>query len=304
MRMLQSRRLADLQVLDPAEEIVASTVTVFGQAAVLAAGRGGRADQPSDSGTRMYLHDGDEGWHAVPLAGPAADHPLVDALPSGEILLVGTRCRRGSDGTVEHNAHVFDPAGAHLRSFCLGDGVEHLGVDAAGTIWVSYFDEGVFGNHGWNDPIGAAGLVRFDSHGRRIWTYSPPSGAGAIADCYALNVDSRTTWIYYYTDFPLVQISNGRARAYAPTPIRGAKALVTYRDEVVFIGAYGDPLTLADCRLVDSTVQYRDDALVLDADGAPLHMFVPITARGSRLYLQTDHHILCVDLADPDNRTK
>ncbi len=303
MRMLQSTHLADLPVLEPAEEIVASTVTVFGQAAVLAAARGGRADQPWDAGARMYLHDGDESWHAAPLAGATVAYPLVEMLAGGEILLVGTRCRRGSDGRAENNAHVFDPSGAHLRSFCLGDGVEHLGVDAAGTIWVSYFDEGVFGNHGWTDPIGAAGLVRFDNHGERVWAYSPPSGAGAIADCYALNVDYRDTWICYYTDFPLVQISNGRARAYAPTPIRGAKALAIYRDEVVFIGAYGDPLTLADCRLVDSTVQYRDDALVLDADGAPLHMFVPITTRGSRLYLQTNHHLLCVDLADQENRS-
>jgi hypothetical protein len=29
-----------------------------------------------------------------------------------------------------------------------------VGVDAAGTIWVGYFDEGIFGNLGRDDPIG------------------------------------------------------------------------------------------------------------------------------------------------------
>jgi hypothetical protein len=299
--LLRSGHVAELPPLDPSEEIVAATATVVGEMAVVATPRAGWP-QPPDCRPRVYVHDGDQTWRAVALTGPRATYPLLDLLPDGDILVVNARCHRWGDGSVEDNAHVFDPAGAHLRSFCLGDGIEHLGVDAAGTIWVGYFDEGVFGNLGWNDPIGAAGVVRFDSHGHRLWTYQPPPGTNPIADCYALNVDARTTWAYYHTDFPLVQLTDGQARAYAPTPVRGARHLLTYRDQVIFIGEYDDPLRLADCHLTGTTVQYRGQALLHDPDGAPLHLFQPISTRGSRLYLHTDQQILIADLADQDSR--
>lgn len=299
VRMLQCRQVAQLPTLEePAEQIFAVTVSVFGQLAVLTRPRSGQADQPGDCAGRVYLHDGDQGWWSIRLDGPAVTYPLLDLMPDGNILVVDARCRRYRDGTADDNAHVFDSAGPHLRSFCLGDGIERLGVDAAGTIWVGYFDEGVFGNRGWRDPIGAAGLVRFDSHGQRLWTYQPPSAAQAIIDCYALNVDARTTWTYYYTDFPLVKITSGRARAYAPTPVRGARHLLVYRDEVIFVADYDDPLRLTDCRLTDTTVQYRSRAILLDPDGTPLQLFDPITAHGSRLYLHADRRILHTDLAD------
>ncbi|MDG4823252.1 hypothetical protein O7635_15455 [Asanoa sp. WMMD1127] len=287
MRTLRCWQVAELPTLESAEEIVAATGTVFGQLVVLAVAR--------DSAASVHLYDGDQGWRRVPLAGAAVAYPLVDLLPDGDILVVSSRCRRFRDGTAEDNAHVFDPAGAHVRSFCLGDGIEHIGVDAAGTIWVGYFDEGVFGNLGWDDPIGAAGLVRFDGHGRRLWTYQPPAGAEPIADCYALNVDARTTWAYYYTGFPLVQITDGRARAHTPTPVRGARHLLVHRDEVLFIGEYGDPMRLTFSRLTDDTVA---PAVLVDTDDAPLHAFHPIATHGSRLYLHADHRVLWADLAE------
>jgi hypothetical protein len=137
--------------------------------------------------------------------------------------------------------------------------------------------------------------------GRRLWTYNAPSGSDPIFDCYALNVDARTTWAYYYTDFPLVQITGGRARAYAPTPVRGARHVMIYRDEVVFVGEYEDRLRLTDCRLVGDTVQLRGQACLVDPDDTPLPLFRPITARGSRLWLRTGRHILVAGLADQDN---
>ena len=295
MRALRCRQVAELPVLAGADEVVAATASVFGQLAILVAPRG---SEPSADNSRVYVHDGEQGWAVTRLTGPAIAYPLLDLLPDGGILIVGARCQRFRDGTAEDNAHVFDASGAHLRSFCLGDGIEHVGVDAAGTIWVSYFDEGVFGNLGWAEPIGAAGLLRFDSHGRRLWAYEPPSGADHIVDCYALNVDARTTWAYYYGQFPLVRITDGRAQAYLPTPVRGAALLLAYRDEVIFVGDYDDPVRLAACRLTDRGVQYDGDVLLLDPNGARLHSFHPVTARGSRLYLQVEGRILQVDLAD------
>ena len=220
MRKVRCRLVARLPML-PAEVIVAATATVDGRVAVLATPRAASPGQYHSAS--VYAHDGDLTWWPIELTGPAVGHSVLDLLPDGEILVVGSRSQRFRDGTVEDNAHVFDPGGAHLRSFCLGDGIERIGVDSAGTIWVGYFDEGVFGNLGWDDPMGAAGLVRFDDHGHRLWGYQSPAGVGEVADCHALNVDARTTWAYYYPDFPLVQISNGRVRAYTPTPVRGAR---------------------------------------------------------------------------------
>ncbi len=177
-------------------------------------------------------------------------------------------------------------------------------MDDAGSIWVAYFDEGVFGNLGWTQPVGAAGLARFSRHSDRLWTYTPPPGAAEIADCYALNVAARTTWIYYYTDFPLVQITNGRTRAYAPTPVRGARAVVVHDHDVVFIGDYDDPLRLSSCHRTRDTVEYRGLATIIGPDDAPLTLFHLVAARGSRLYLRTTTHIMLVDIADEPNQTR
>jgi hypothetical protein len=250
MRFLHAREVAALPWLAPTEEIVADTVSVHGQVAVLAAARTLPSTTPAAGSlatATVYLHDDDGGWRAVAVDVSATAYPHLDILPDGDLLIVGARCRRYRDGSTDDNAHTFDPTGTHRSAFCLGDGIEHIGVDDAGSIWVAYFDEGVFGNLGWTQPVGAAGLVRFSRHSDRLWTYTPPPGAAEIADCYALNVDARTTWIYYYTDFPLVQITNGRTRAYAPTPVRGARAVVVHDHDVVFIGDYDDPLRLSSC---------------------------------------------------------
>jgi hypothetical protein len=314
VRTIRCRHVAELPAVEAAEEIVAMSAAVDGRICVLSAPRAvdtEEAVQGRHAAARVHVHDGDATWWTAKLAGRPVAYPLLELLPGGQILLVGARSRRFRDGTVEDNAHVFGPDGRHLRSFCLGDGIEHLGVDAAGTIWVGYFDEGVFGNLGWDEPIGAAGLVRFDDRGHRLWTYQPVAGTDQIVDCYALNVDARTVYAYYYSDFPLIQITDGRTHAYTPTPVRGARHLLVLRDQVVFVGQYNDPLHLADCRLtghpsraghVGGGVDYLRQAVLHDPDGAPLHLYRPITARGGRLWVHANDRILLADLADDDNR--
>ncbi len=74
-------------------------------------------------------------------------------------------------------------------------------------IWVSYFDEGVFGK-----GIGRQGLVCFNSVGDPVFKYGEFAEQNAlpmIADCYGMNVDQTgEVWINYYTDFPLVRLCN------------------------------------------------------------------------------------------------
>lgn len=161
--------------------------------------------------------------------------PSVQPLPDGRLLVVGARCRRRG-GDPEHNAAVHDPDGTPVRTGVLGDGIEHVRTTTAGDVWVGYFDEGVFGNLGWDDPIGAPGLVRFDADLRQTWRYEPPEEAGFIADCYALNVTDTETWTCYYNAFPVVRIRDGRAEAWpAGVP---AQALAVHGDRVALVGGY------------------------------------------------------------------
>ncbi len=108
----------------------------------------------------------------VPIAELTSTFPTVQTFPDGAVLVVGRRCRWSPEGP-EHNAAIYGPEGALIRTGVLGDGIEHVAVSSSGDIWVGYFDEGVFGNYGWGgpgpEPIGSAGLVRFDRSLRPVW---------------------------------------------------------------------------------------------------------------------------------------
>jgi hypothetical protein len=144
----------------------------------------------------------------------------------------------------EPNAVVVGPDGAVQSELTLGDGIENLQTSPGGSIWVSYFDEGVFGNYGWHGtgrsrPLGSSGLVCFGPDGSVRWEFQPPAGHDMICDCYALNVAGETVWAYYYTDFPLARIKAGRVRAWS-TDVEGARAVAVAGDRVLFAGGYRD----------------------------------------------------------------
>jgi hypothetical protein len=101
--------------------------------------------------------------------------------------------------------HVYDKSGQHQRTLDLGGGISDVQTSANGHIWVSYIDEGVFG-----DGIGSYGVVAFDISGQPIFKYhefAEPHDLPSIADCYAMNVSGEDeAWLCYYTDFPLVSL--------------------------------------------------------------------------------------------------
>ena len=74
---------------------------------------------------------------------PAGDH----------FLLLGARCAYRENGP-DQNAWIVSRDGTVLSRFCLGDGIQDCVVKKDGTIITSYFDEGVFGNYGWDEPLG------------------------------------------------------------------------------------------------------------------------------------------------------
>lgn len=126
-----------------------------------------------------------------------------------ELLLVGARSRYYGRDHYDLNAAVFGRDGAARRRFLVGDGIQSVQTTAGGLIWTSFFDEGVFGNYGWDRPVGESGLIAWDAEGIRVFTNSEAD----IADCYALNVVSdEEVWFYYYTDFKLCRLSGPAAR--------------------------------------------------------------------------------------------
>jgi hypothetical protein len=131
------------------------------------------------------------------------------------LLLVSARCD-WSPRQIEKNALILGWDGKRRRRLSLGDGIEDVRTTPEGTIWVSYFDEGVVGNRGWNHPgpapIGATGLVAFDRKGSVRWSYDARrAGTDSIVDVYALNVrGADDVWLYFYTEFSIVHVTAGR----------------------------------------------------------------------------------------------
>ena len=127
----------------------------------------------------------------------------IDLFSDGTLLLVQGRCLKEGN-YIERNARRYNPNGHLIDAFTLGDGISHMQIDETDTIWVSYFDEGIFGNFGWDDPMGSAGLNAYSISGHKIW------GANnyGMIDCCALNVvSSKEVYYFYYDDFNLVQLS-------------------------------------------------------------------------------------------------
>ena len=107
-------------------------------------------------------------------------------------------------------AVLYDRAGRLNNTLDLGDGSKDVQTTSGGKIWVSYFDEGIYG-----DGIGSLqGVVCFDSAGHPIFKYfdfAEQHQLPFIDDCYSMNVASENeVWLSYYSAFPLVHIDRFR----------------------------------------------------------------------------------------------
>ncbi len=133
----------------------------------------------------------------------------IDMFVDGRILFVNARsCWRGA-GDYDKNAAIYDPRTATIERICLGDGISEVAIDGRNRIWVTYYDEGVFGNYGWNieEPgFGSGALVCFDTAGKILWAMNdhftsgtpdkPIMRLGEFAEeCWSLNV--ATDGIYF-----------------------------------------------------------------------------------------------------------
>lgn len=166
--------------------------------------------------------------------------PLIDVFPDGKVLVAGARCAWYEEGEFDLNGVLYDPVTGGCTRILLGDGIVQLHVDRRGLIWVSYFDEGIFGNFGWGNPgplpIGAAGLACFSESGEKVWEFE-----GKIEDCYALNVSGSEAFAYYYTEFPICRLSGDFRVTSWRTELRGCRHLAVSGSKVLLSGQYDDP---------------------------------------------------------------
>jgi hypothetical protein len=240
----------------------------------------------------------------VSIAEQAFAYPHVQPLPEGEVLLVGARCSWEDEAT-KPNAVIYDADGRPVREGVLGDGIAAVQATPTGDIWVSYFDEGVFGNLGWGGPgpapIGSPGLIRCTADLDIAWRY-PYDSFGAISDCYALNVTGNDAWAYYYTDFPIVRIRADEITGWA-NEVKGAHALVVTDDRVVLVGGYRkDRHRILAGNLEGDAFSPAAPARLVMPDGRPLPEEAALYGRGDELHVVLGHEWLKVhadDLTSP-----
>ncbi len=238
-----------------------------------------------------------DGARCLDIAIDDAPFDLHDLQSLGEdLLVVSARSQRRSGGEADANGRIYGSDGACKRAIVLGDGIGALQTGGDGTIWTGYFDEGVIGNNGWTQPLGASGLVAWNRDGEAVYRYSPPAGTDRMTDCYAVNVADDATWCYYYTQFPLVRIENGRETGVWKPAVQGSHGFAVGGGYALFGGGYADYDHIQLFALHDDGGSERIASFALtDEHGRrlPGHNLV---GRGQSLYLRNDDAIYRFDI--------
>jgi len=226
-------------------------------------------------------------------------YPKIQPLPNGEVLIVAARCYNRS-GNPEQNAAVYDVNGVFTRRFVMGDGIGHVQVARDGSIWAGYSDEGVFGNYGWVEPLGASGLVHLDAHGGVIWKFEPSDEVDFIADCYSLNVARDAVWLCPYTDFPVIRLKPGGTKRAWKSEFAGARAITSDNHRVLLFGGYTENRTRCVVQdLGDDSMKNAREVGFLLHSGEKLER-PQVRGRGSILHFFVDTSWYQLDLAQHD----
>jgi len=237
----------------------------------------------------LAVHAGNGRSRVVLLPRLDVTFPRIDVFPDGRILVAGARSAWRGENDFDVNGIVCDPSTGSSKRILLGDGIEDVFVDRRGLVWVSYSDEGIFGNFGWGGPgpapVGATGLACFSGDGEKIWEFPPQR---PIFDCYALNVSGAEVAVFYDRDFPICRIGPDFDLVYWSTGLRGCAAFAISGDAALFAGQCGDPLDTGYCGILDRgrlrnvrTVRLRLPGGKSMADGR-------LVGRGGYLYFRDD----------------
>lgn len=165
----------------------------------------------------IHLKDGQK--KVIDLPKETWNYRYIQPIDDGKFLLVCARSYYHDAQNIEENARVYDENGRFIRSFCLGDGIEHVYVTKNQEIWTGYFDEGVFGNYGWKVPIGRSGLVGWDASGSKIDSLEEDKEY-FIFECLALNgVADGGIWFFFSIDSKIGVRKEGLTSYYSPEDI-------------------------------------------------------------------------------------
>ncbi len=149
----------------------------------------------------------------------------------------------GAPGLGAANARVISSEGAVINRFSLGRGIKEVMIDAANRIWVTWLDEGIYGNDDWNaagqgSPPSTNGVACFYPSGAVAFIPQWPDIPGAVVECYSLNVSHSGVWVCPYTDFPIVQFIENKPSRWWQNPLRGCTAIAVDGSLVLLAGGY------------------------------------------------------------------
>ncbi len=181
----------------------------------------------------IYSIEGNQVIHVCSIMNRELDFHHIRKINSECLLLSSARCWFHSKDDIEKNALIINRNGEVLNQFTLGDGIQDIKIEKEEIIWTSYFDEGVFGNYGWIEPLGASGLRSWSLEGEPIYEYDAEDYDYSISDCYAFNIDENSRkWFYFYTEFYLCELS-GEQKKYYTLDVGGASVLAIDRDCII-----------------------------------------------------------------------
>ena len=201
-------------------------------------------------------------------------------------LLVSARTDDEEDNI--RNATIFDVQGNTLNTFSFGDAIQDVQTTKNSDIWVSYFDENM-----------DSGLNSFNNQGLQTFNYidfvkQTGNKVPFIADCYALNVTSESTNIYYYDDFPIVKLNNKGFEIFHNVPVKGSHAFAIMNDFVLFSHDYDGKAEVYLYSLLNKNIERF---YTLTQEGKSLNYDYAV-GRESKLYLIKDKDIFLINLED------
>ncbi|WP_301109797.1 hypothetical protein [Sporosarcina sp.] len=183
----------------------------------------------------LRLKDGEK--KVLNLQNEQWNYHYVQPIDDDYVLLVCANSRYHNAENIDQNARVYDWNGQFIRSFCLGDGIDHIYTTEEHHIWTGYFDEGVYGNRGWENPIGSSGMVGWDREGHIL---DNGDDRKLIGECLALNVAPDNEVWYFVGERAQIGLLDGGRECQFATDALGFQTFAVQGDKMMVHRHYFD----------------------------------------------------------------